>query len=270
MTRRTLAAVALACLAPFAPAQDDPPAVPPADAPEINLWPGPPPGAPLSPEAERSVAKPGDPIVRITHVQTPSIRVFLPPKEKATGAAFIICPGGGYGILAIDHEGWQLARWLNDHGIAGIVCKYRVSSLPDHAYRHPVPLLDARQAVRLTRQKAAEWNLDPKKIGVLGFSAGGHLASTVTTLFATKLEGEDDATFATMAHKPDFSALIYPVITMTQDFGHGGSKKNLLGPTPDPALEQLLSSELQVTKDTPPTFLVGTWEDKAVPPTIAV
>jgi acetyl esterase/lipase len=239
-----------------------------AEAPaykELPLYEGTPPGTPLSPEAEVFYAKDGDPIQRVNHVQRPDMRVYLPPADKATGAAVIICPGGAYSILAIDHEGWKVAEWFNSIGVAGIVCKYRVSNKAA-GYQHPVPLLDARQAMRLTRQHAAEWNIDPKRVGIMGFSAGGHLASTVDTLFEKQLPGEDAAIFATMAHKPDFGILIYPVITMTQNFGHGGSKTNLLGKNPSPDLEQMLSTELQVTAKTPPTFLVSTYDDKGVPP----
>lgn len=237
----------------------------------LPLYEGEPPGGvPVTSEAEVLVQKPGDPIVRVNHVQNPDIRVFLPPKEKATGAAVVICPGGAYAILAIDHEGYQVAKWLNTLGVAGIVCKYRVSTVKPGLYKHPIPLLDARQAMRLTRQHAAEWNINPKRVGIMGFSAGGHLASCVDTLFATKLTGEDDATFQKMEHKPDFGILIYPVITMTEKFGHTGSKNNLAGKDALPEITTLLSTDQQVTSQTPPTFLVTTHDDSGVPPLNAI
>ncbi|MFN0127524.1 MAG: alpha/beta hydrolase [Verrucomicrobiales bacterium] len=232
---------------------------------DLPLYDGPPPGAPLSSEAEVLVRKPGDPIVRITHVQSPAVRVFLPPKESATGAAVVICPGGAYRILAIDHEGWRVAEWLNSIGVAGIVLKYRVSDQMGGAYRHPVPLLDARQAVRLTRSRAAEWGLDPKRIGILGFSAGGHLASTALTLTDTPLPGEDEKAFASRSHRPDFGVLVYPVISLHDTWAHRGSGDNLLGPDATSEGRRSLSTELLVSPATPPTFLVATQDDTGVP-----
>ncbi len=220
----------------------------------------------MSADPEVFVQKEGDPIARVTHVQTPDVRVFLPPKEKATGAAIVICPGGAYRILAIDHEGWQVARKLNEFGIAGIVCKYRVSDKVGAAYQHPVPLLDARQALRLTRAHAAEWGIDPHRVGVLGFSAGGHLASTVLTMAEQKLPGEDETEFATMAHKPDFGVLVYAVISMHESWGHRGSANFLLGDAATPEDRKKFSTDLLVTGQTPPTFLVSTQEDTGVPP----
>ena len=223
-------------------------------------------GVPLSTLAEVIVQKPGDPIIRIDHVQTPSMKVFLPPADKANGAAVVICPGGGYGILAIDHEGDKIAEALNAFGVAGIVCKYRVSSKQPGTYLFPIPLLDARQAMRLTRQHASEWKIDPHRVGIMGFSAGGHLASCVDTLFETQLKGEDPAVFQTMQHKPDFAALIYPVIGIGEPFGHAGSCQNLLGKTPEPDVLALCNTYRHVTAQTPPTFLVSTYDDGAVPP----
>ena len=233
---------------------------------DVDLHPGPPPGAPLSNEPEVLIKKEGDPIVRLTHVQKPNVRVFLPSKEKNTGAAVVICPGGAYRILAIDHEGYQMAEWLNSIGVAGIVCKYRVSDKAGGAYQHPVPLLDARQAVRVTRRHAAEWGIDPHRVGVLGFSAGGHLASTVLTMFDQPLDGEDPAAHAKMEHKPDFGVLVYPVISLVESFAHRGSGDNLLGTNATDEQRRALSSDLHVTGKTPPAFLVSTQDDKAVPP----
>lgn len=173
-----------------------------------------------------------------------SYTVHLPAKPN--GAAVVICPGGGYGGLVVGGEGHGIARWLNDHGIAGIVLEYR---LP--AGHNEVPLLDAQKALTLTRAHAAEWKIDPKKVGIIGFSAGGHLAATAATHF-------------TPENRPDFAILIYPVITMSIGT-HGGSKKNLLGVTPSEELANFYSNEKQVTKDTPPTFLAHALDDKAVP-----
>lgn len=227
-------------------------------------------GVPLTAEPDNIVQKPGDPITRINHVQMPGMRVFLPEKDKANGAAVVICPGGGYGILAVDHEGNDIAKALAEQGVVGIVCRYRVSGLKPNLYNFPIPLHDARQALRLTREHAKEWGIDPKRVGVMGFSAGGHLASLVATIFNTKLDGEDQATFDSMAHKPDFAALIYPVIAMGETFGHSGSKNNLLGKSPDPKTLELCTTHRQVTAKTPPTFLVSTYDDKGVPPRNAI
>lgn len=232
---------------------------------DLPLYDGPPPGAPLSPDGEVFYKREGDPIGRVTHVQMPDIRVFLPPKEKATGASIVIYPGGAYRILAIEHEGWQLAEWLNSIGVAGIVCKYRVSDKVGDAYHHPVPLLDARQAVRLTRQHAAEWGLDPQRIGVMGFSAGGHLASTMLTMSEVRLPGEPEDAVATQSHKPNFGVLVYPVISFTAPFAHRGSGDNLLGREANEELRKQFSTELLVNEKTPPTFLVASQDDTAVP-----
>ena len=188
----------------------------------------------------------------------PTLTAFLPAADKATGAAFVICPGGGYGGLA-PHEGAGYAEWLAENGIAGIVLKYRLGS---KGYRHPAMLNDAARALRLTRSKAAEWKIDPQRVGVMGSSAGGHLASTILTHFD---EGKADATdpIERLSSRPDVGILCYPVISMGPHT-HAGSKKNLLGENPDPALVELLSNEKQVTKDTPPTFIFHTYEDAAV------
>jgi acetyl esterase/lipase len=191
----------------------------------------------------------------------PTVTVYLPPADKATGTAVVICPGGGYGGLAMDHEGHQVARWLNSLGAAGVILKYR------HAprYRHPAPLQDAQRALRFTRAHAKEWRLDPARVGILGFSAGGHLASTAGTHFdAGRADAEDP--IDRLSCRPDFLVLVYPVVTLTTDYTHRGSRNNLLGPNPDAKLVELLSNEKQVTAQTPPTFLVHTDEDAVVPP----
>ncbi len=220
------------------------------------LWPGEAPGAKRPPAGSESV---GDGW-RYTDIEVPQIAVHLPPKEKATGQAVVILPGGGYTILAMNHEGHDYAKWLNERGIAGIVVKYRVSGKDDFGYGFPVPFLDARRAIRTVRANAAEWNIDPAKIGVMGSSAGGHLASLCTTRFADTFpeEGKDD--IDKQSCRPDFSILIYPVISFG-DLAHGGSRHRLLGPDPDAAALERYSTEKQVSKDTPPVFLLTTADD---------
>ena len=193
----------------------------------------------------------------------PSITIYLPPKEKATGAAVVICPGGGYGHLAIDHEGHQIARWLNSFGVAGFILKYRHRN-SGAGYGHPVPLMDAQRAISMVRARAAEFEVDPARIGILGFSAGGHLASTAATHFHTGRTDTADA-IDRVSCRPDFAVLVYPVISLTEWFTHVGSHTNLLGRDGDAELIRQLSNELHVTPQTPPTFLLHTNEDTAVP-----
>lgn len=189
----------------------------------------------------------------------PTLTPFFPSPDKATGAAMVILPGGGYGGLA-DHEGKAYALWLRDQGIAGFVLKYRLGSA---GYRHPVMLWDAARALRLVRHNAAEWKLDPKRIGLIGSSAGGHLASTLLTHFDS---GDPKAAdpIDRESSRPDIGILCYPVITMGEKT-HRGSRENLLGKNPSPELIEELSNELHVTKETPPCFLFHTAEDPVVP-----
>ena len=189
----------------------------------------------------------------------PTLTCYFPEPAKMTGTAIVICPGGGYGGLA-PHEGVDYARFLNEQGIAGFVLKYRLGSA---GYRHPVMLQDASRALRTVRARAGEWNLDPQRIGIMGSSAGGHLASTLMTHFDMGNSGDPDP-IERQSSRPSLGILCYPVITMGQ-FTHQGSKANLLGKDPSPELVQNLSNELQVTKETPPTFIWHTWEDTAVP-----
>jgi len=190
----------------------------------------------------------------------PEIRIYLPPKEKRTGAAIVICPGGGYGVLATDHEGHQVAKWANSIGVAGIVVKYRLAP----RYRHPAPLQDAQRAIRYVRANAESLGVSPKRVGILGFSAGGHLASTVATHFDAGDAASSDPV-ARQSSRPDFAVLCYPVISFTEKFGHAGSARNLLGDSPSPELLKNLSNDQQVTAETPPTFLFHTGEDSGVP-----
>jgi pectinesterase len=188
----------------------------------------------------------------------PTLTPFLPLPEKATGAAIIVCPGGGYGHLA-DHEGGPVAQWLNSIGITAFVLKYRLGP----RYHHPAPLQDAARAIRTVRARASEWKINPERVGILGFSAGGHLAATLATHFDSGRASAGDP-IERLSSRPALAILIYPVITM-RDKTHAGSKKNLLGDNAPAELVTLLSNEEQVTKDTPPTFLVHTMTDTAVP-----
>jgi acetyl esterase/lipase len=214
------------------------------------LWPDGAPGA-LGKDAGNE-NNPGD---------IPTITVFRPDPEKATGAAVVICPGGGYGFLATEHEGSEVAHWLNSLGVTGVMLKYRLGP----RYRHPVMIEDAQRAIRTVRARAKEWGLDPGRVGILGFSAGGHLASTAATHFdAGKPDAPDPIDRESC--RPDRAVLVYPVIALSTPYGHTGSLKNLLGDDPPRDLVESLSNELQVTKDTPPTFLAHTNEDTGVPP----
>lgn len=191
---------------------------------------------------------------------TPSLSLYLPSDGKANGAAVVVCPGGGYGGLA-EHEGHPIAKWLNDLGVAAVVLKYRLGSA---GYRHPIMLNDAARAIRTVRARAAEWKVDPHRIGILGFSAGGHLASTAATHFDAGAPNAPDP-IDRVSSRPDFAVLAYPVITMEDEYTHKGSRQNLLGDNPSRDLIELLSNEKQVTVKTPPCFLVHTADDAAVP-----
>jgi acetyl esterase/lipase len=189
----------------------------------------------------------------------PTLTPFIAPKDKATGAAIVILPGGGYAGLA-EHEGKAYAEWLNTLGVHGFVLKYRLGSA---GYRHPRMLEDAARALRTVRSRADEWGIDRKRIGIMGSSAGGHLASTLLTHFDAGNSTSEDP-IERESSRPDLGILCYPVITMGEKT-HPGSRNNLLGKNPSEELIKYLSNELQVTHDTPPTFLFHTAEDAAVP-----
>jgi acetyl esterase/lipase len=189
----------------------------------------------------------------------PTITPHFAPKDKATGAAIVVLPGGGYSHLSDVKEGSAVAEWLNSIGITAFVLKYRLGM----RYHQPAPLLDAARAVRTVRSRAGEWNIDEKRIGILGFSAGGHLASTLGTHFDAGIANAKDP-IDRASSRPDLMVLIYPVITMGE-FTHKGSKLNLLGENPSPDLIKLYSNEFHVKKDSPPAFLVHTMTDSAVP-----
>ncbi len=185
--------------------------------------------------------------------------IYVHKAEQSNGAAVVICPGGGYGGQVMDHEGHLIAQWLNKHGVAGVVLQYR---LPRG--RAMVPLLDAQRAIRTVRANAKEWGIDAAKIGICGFSAGGHLASTAGTHFDAG-DAKSADPIAKLSSRPDFMILVYPVITMGEK-GHGGSRANLLGPKPTDEQLKLFSNEQQVTKDTPPAFMAHAKDDGPVPP----
>ena len=188
----------------------------------------------------------------------PSLTVYLPPKARANGGGVVICPGGAYTVLAFDHEGVQVARWLNSIGVAGFVLKYRLGP----RYQHPAPLQDAQRALRWVRANASDLGVAPNRVGILGFSAGGHLTSSAGTHFDAGNPAAVDP-IERQSCRPDFMAPCYAVISMT-DTGHSYSRKMLLGDKPDPALVEYLSSEKQVTSNTPPAFLWTTSEDYGV------
>jgi acetyl esterase/lipase len=191
----------------------------------------------------------------------PSLSIYPAPEKSAIQTAVIVCPGGGYGMLAKDHEGVQIALWLNSLGIQAFVLQYRIAP----RYHYPAPLLDAQRAIRFVRARAADFRIAPTRIGVWGFSAGGHLASTTGTHFDAGDAHAADP-IDRQSSRPDFMILAYPVISFTTPYTHTGSLRNLLGDHPDPKLVASLSNENQVTNQTPPTFLFHTNEDNGVPP----
>ncbi|WP_151088681.1 alpha/beta hydrolase [Hymenobacter baengnokdamensis] len=199
--------------------------------------------------------------VRISNVIQPTLTVFMPDRTKATGTSVIICPGGGYGRLAIDHEGYDVAKRLNDLGVAAFVLKYRLPNAQSQPDKTIAPLLDVQQALRLVRQLAPKYNLNPERIGLMGFSAGGHLAAMAGTHFARPV-GDNPGPGSV---RPAFLVLLYPVISFTDSLMHKNSRDNLLGTTPSPEQVRHYSAELNVSAQTPPTFIVHAEDDKTVP-----
>lgn len=219
----------------------------------IPLWPEGVPGArDIGPER----AEEGG---RISNVSEPTLTVYSPAIDRPNGTAVIIAPGGGYVRLAFEKEGVQFANWLSTLGVTSFVLKYRMAE-----FGHPAPLQDVLRAVRLVRSRAAEFKIDPTRIGVMGSSAGGHLAASAGTLFDHPA-GRTGAALDAVSARPDFLILMYPVITMDDPFAHAGSRKALLGAHPSPELLQLASVEKQVTASTPPTLLIHTQPDATVP-----
>ena len=232
--------LALATLTAAAQAPQQP--LPIKDGQVIPLWSGAPPGALGTDESD-----------------IPAFTVYLPRTMTARTPAMIVCPGGSYRALASNHEGRQVAGYLNSLGIASFVLRYRLGP----RYHHPIQLGDAQRAIRILRSHAEEWRLDPARIGIMGFSAGGHLAMSASTLFDSGNPSSGDV-IERSASRPDIAVLGYPVISMTKPWTHPGSKSNLLGDHPDPELARRLSGEDAVTKDTPPTFIFQTNEDRTV------
>lgn len=225
----------------------------------VNLWPGEAPGAERPPEGTETVK--GD--WRFSHVEVPQYYLFKPQKPNGTGV--VVLPGGGYAVLAADHEGKQVGEFFAQRGVTAIVVKYRVSPNPELGYHFPVPQMDARRAIRTMRSKAGEWGVDPGKIGIMGFSAGGHLCSTAVTMFEDKFEAETNDAIDQLSCRPDFGILCYPVISMGESYCHGGSVRNLLGKEPAAELLARNNTALRVTTKTPPIFLVHSADDGAVP-----
>jgi acetyl esterase/lipase len=214
-----------------------------ADGQVIRLWAGAAPGAQGTDESD-----------------IPVLTVYLPRTMIAATPAMIVCPGGSYTRLATNHEGRQAASYLNSLGMAAFVLRYRLGP----RYQHPIELGDAQRAIRMLRSRATEWRLDPRRIGIMGFSAGGHLAMSASTIFdAGDPQAKDDIDRA--GSRPDFAVLAYPVISMTAAWTHQGSRRSLLGESPNADLAKRLSGEFAVTKDTPQTFLFHTNQDTTVP-----
>lgn len=214
-----------------------------ADGQVVRLWTGSAPGALGSDDSD-----------------IPALTAYVPRTTTAATPAVVICPGGGYRNLASNHEGRQIASYFNSLGVAAFVLRYRLGP----RYHHPIELGDAQRAVRTLRFHAAQWQLDPARIGIVGFSAGGHLAMSASTLFDAGDKNASDP-IDRINSRPDFAVLGYPVISMIAPWTHKGSKTNLLGDTPDQTLARKLSGELAVTKDTPQTFLFHTADDPVVP-----
>jgi acetyl esterase/lipase len=225
----------------------------------FNVWSGKIPDAIDNPAVkETTVVETG--IERVKFVTNPTLTAFLPPKEKSNGAAVIICPGGSYIRLSISQEGYEVAKWFNENGVAAFVLKYRLPSDLIMKNKSIGPLQDIQESIRIVRRNAKEWGIHPDKIGVVGFSAGGHLASTAATHFNDKVYDSD-----TTSARPSFAVLIYPVISCIGKYIHVGSVVALLGKNPDEKLLEAFSNQLQVTKETPPAFLACSQDDKTVP-----
>jgi len=227
---------------------------------EIRIWQKEIPGAIINSKIKQSVDS-ADNWVKMKNVTDPVLDMYSAPDKLANGTAIIICPGGGYGALAILHEGSDVASWFNSLGITAFVLKYRLPNDAIMKNKSIGPMQDGQEAIRIVRRHAKEWNINPQKIGILGFSAGGHLASTLSTHFNEKVYESKDAISA----RPDFSILIYPVISMESKITNGWSRDNLLGTNPSKELIEYFSNELHVSKQTPPSFIVHSMDDQAVP-----
>ncbi|MEN2488621.1 alpha/beta hydrolase [Flavobacterium sp. B11] len=227
----------------------------------IPLWDKIPDEVKASNYKEKEVLKNGK-MESTSQVSVPTLSIFIPKEAKPNQTAVVICPGGGYTHLAFDKEGTKVAEWFNSLGIAAFVLKYRMPSDLTMKNKNVGPLQDAQEAIRYVRQNASKWNIDPNKIGILGFSAGGHLASTASTHYDDKVY---ESAYKVSA-RPDFSLLIYPVISMENEITHKGSQTNLLGNNPSKELIDSFSNEKKVTSTTPPTFLIHATDDTVVIP----
>lgn len=226
----------------------------------IPLYEGKIPNSIDAPDIEKSDTSKVNGRVGIRSVSNPTLRIYLPAKENASGAAVVICPGGGYSGLAITHEGYDVAAEFNKMGVAAFVLKYRLPNDRIMSSKETGPLQDAQEAIKVVRKHAMEWNIDVNKVGIMGFSAGGHLASTAGTHFSSPMaENRNNINL-----RPDFMMLIYPVISFSDSLAHNGSRNNLLGPAPSAEKKMQYSAELQVNSQTPPTFLVHAQDDKSV------
>lgn len=227
----------------------------------IPLYPNGIPNSKPGPDQERRVVRDNGTVI-VSDISIPTMTVFLPQKRSATGTAVIIFPGGGYHINAIKHEGLDIAEALNVWGIAAFVVKYRIPNDATMIRKDIGPLQDAQQAIYLVRQNARKWNIDPARVGIMGFSAGGHLASTAATHFEKAVIDKDDQ----VSLRPDFLVLGYPVISFSDSIGHIGSRNNLLGKSPSREKIAEYSNELNVTAETPPSFIIHASDDKGVLP----
>lgn len=227
----------------------------------IPLWPAKIPGSIQVQDYEEIETYKDEKLQNIRQITTPILSVFLPEKENPNGTAVIVFPGGGYSYLSMDKEGFKVARWLNTLGITAVVLKYRLPSDEIMEDKTIGSLQDAQEAVRAVRRNAHKWKVDLNKIGIIGFSAGGHLAATLSTRYLDNLYNAHN----TISARPDFSMLIYPVISMKEGITHQGSRVNLLGKTPCDLMINKFSLEVQVNNLTPPTFMAHASDDTSVP-----
>lgn len=225
----------------------------------IRLWPNGIPNSIVNNNYNEQEEMKGNELNKIFKVTEPTLTVYLADQDKTNGTSIVICPGGGYSYVTFHKEGIKVAKWLNTLGISAFILKYRLPSDSIMEDKAIGPLQDAQEALRTVRRNAEKWNINPDKIGIMGFSAGGHLASTLSTHYRDDIYLHDS-----ISAKPNFSILIYPVISMDSIIAHQGSKTNLLGNAPSKSMIEFYSNELQVDSSTPPTFLVHATNDKSV------
>ena len=226
----------------------------------INLWPNQIPNSKINNAYQEMDVNKNGQLSSVSKVSVPTLSIFLPENADSNGTAVVICPGGGYSHLAINKEGFKVAKWFNSLGIAAFVLKYRLPSDAIMEDKSVGPLQDAQEALRIVRKNAEKWNINPNKIGIMGFSAGGHLASTLSTHYNEEVYVHDK-----ISAKPNFSILIYPVISMKKAITHERSRTHLLGDTPSDEIVALFSDEQQIDSLTPPAFLIHASDDKTVP-----